>query len=293
MALNPLRLQGLFFSAMALGAAALSVLAAPLPAPLEWWLASGLIVLLGVPHGALDPLFAQALPQLNSRAAWFGFVVVYLLLGALVVGLWWVFPMVFLVGFLAVSVLHFSGDLSAGAGWLARLVYGAAVITLPAAWHDAELLRLFSQLVGPDAARPVVAVLSFFAAPCLLALLLVAGRSVRHDGWRALEVLALGLLAWTATPLLGFAIYFCAMHSARHILRTQQYAGVSPAKLAGVALLPLLALSGLCALGWTLLPATPLDEGLLQGLFVGLAALTLPHMVLVERVRFAGWPARQ
>ncbi len=51
-------------------------------------------------------------------------------------------------------------------------------------------------------------------------------QGVRHDvEWRdgllALEIMAVGSLKLTATPLLGFAIYFCTMHSPRHILRTQ------------------------------------------------------------------------
>ena len=277
---------------LALLASLLSVLFAPLPLEHEWLLAGGLIVLLGVPHGALDPLFAQALPQVRGPLAWLLFLTLYLLLAALVVGLWWWLPAVFLVGFLAVSVLHFSGDLTEGATFLERVAYGASVIVLPAAWHAAELTRLFSQLVGADAAQPVVSALQLLVWLCLPAVLLLALRSARRDGLRTLEMLAAALVALTATPLLGFAVYFCFMHSARHILRSQTYAGVTAMHLALVAALPLLAVLGLGVLGWFLLPASPMDERMLQLLFVALAALTLPHMVLVERVRFAGWPSR-
>ena len=136
---------------------------------------------------------------------------------------------------------------------------------------------------------PVVAVMQLIAWPWLLALLLLVLRSFRRDSLHALEIMAIGLLTWIATPLLSFAIYFCAMHSPRHILRTQEYAGVTLRRMALVAILPLLAVLGFSVLGWYFLPPSSADERMLQLLFVTLAALTLPHMVLVERVRFSSW----
>jgi Brp/Blh family beta-carotene 15,15'-monooxygenase len=292
MAMSTLRLQGLMFMGLALLVSAVTLLLPAMTPQREWMLASGLIVLLGVPHGALDPLFARALLQLNSHAAWFTFVTFYLLLAGSVVALWWYAPLFFLIAFLSVSILHFSGDLNEGATLGERLIYGGSVITLPALRHATELTRLFSQLVGVEAAIPVVAVLHLIALPWLLALFVVAVRGMRRGGLDALEIMAAGLLAVIATPLLGFAIYFCAMHSARHILRTWQYADAAPGEMLLVTLLPLMAVIGFSSLGWYFLPPSSTDERMLRLLFVSLAALTLPHMVLVERVRFSNWQRR-
>lgn len=290
--MTALRRQGLFFSILALVTGILSAVFVPLDPQLELLVAGLFIVLLGVPHGALDPIFAQALPQIKSRTSWALFVFAYLLLAALVVALWWYAPTVFLLGFLAISVLHFSGDLATGANFFVRFFYGGAAIVLPAALHAAELDRLFSLLTGPQAAGLVVAALQFMVWPWLAALGVVILHSARRDALLALEVLAVSVLTFTATPLLGFTIFFCCMHSPRHILRTQIYADITLQRLAQVALLPMLAVLLMAGGGWYFLPDSPIDERIIQFVFVALAALTVPHMVLVERVRFSGWPSK-
>ena len=283
------RLQGIVFCAVALVTVVFSVLLAPMNPQHEAVLLALLVVLLGVPHGALDPIFAQSLQRVQGYARWIGFVVWYLLLAALTVALWWFMPTVFLIGFLLLSVLHFSGDPAPGAGFAARLFYGIAVIAIPAALHATEISRLFSMLVGSHAALPVTAGLQLIAWPSVVALAWLVLRSARRNRLSALEMAAVGLLALTATPLLGFAVFFCCMHSARHILRTQRYANVTLQRLVLVAVTPMLAVLAMAGAGWALLPDSPADERLLQFVFVSLAALTVPHMILVERVRFTGW----
>lgn len=290
--MNSLRLQGLFFSLVALVATGLSVLRIPIDPQLELLWTSVLIVLLGVPHGALDPIYAEALPLIKSRIAWAGFVICYLLLALLVVAVWWYAPSHFLVVFLLVSVWHFSGDLGVGATFLLRLFYGGAVIVLPAAFHAAELNRLFSLLAGPQAAALVVVPLQFMAWPWLLIVIFLVVNNARHNGFLVLELMALSLLTLYVSPMLGFTVYFCCMHSPRHILRTQRYAEMTLKRLALVALLPMLAVMVMAAGSWYLLPDSFIDERIIQFLYVALAALTIPHMVLVERVRFTEWQPR-
>ena len=80
------------------------------------------------------------------------------------------------------------------------------------------------------------------------------------------------------------------MHSARHILRTRDYASAGTlGPLLRIAGWPMLATVAGVAIAWWLSDGKPLDMRLSQLLFVGLAALTVPHMIVVERVRFTGW----
>jgi Brp/Blh family beta-carotene 15,15'-monooxygenase len=290
--MNSMRLQGLLFSVVALTTAVLSVVWMPLNPQHELWLAGLLIVVLGVPHGALDPIFAQTLLSIKSRLSWILFVVVYVFFAALVVVIWWLAPAFFLLSFLAISVLHFSGDLAAGASLPSRFFYAGAVIVLPAALHAAELDRLFSLLAGPSAAAMVLAALQFVVWPWLAALAWVIVKNARYDIFLALEILAVSVLSLSASPLLAFAVFFCFMHSPRHILRTQIYAGMTLRGLARVTIMPMIAVLTMASAGWYGLPDAPIDERILQLMFVALAALTVPHMMLVERVRVTGWQQR-
>ena len=288
--MNALRVQGIVFSAGALLVALGTLALGRLSPQLELIVVAVLIVVLGVPHGALDTIFAKELYGIRTLSGWLQFSLLYLLLAALVVGLWLWQPGLFLLGFLAISAAHFSGDPLQGVPWPARLFYGGSVILLPTIGHAQEIGRLFGLLVGDATATPLVPWLRWLAWPWLVGLALASLWQTRHDFWTALEMAAAGILAIVAPPLVSFVVFFCGMHSARHILRTMNFSGLSSWRyVAGAALLPMAGVLAGSALAWVFLRDTALDARVVQVVFVGLAALTVPHMVLVERVRLSGW----
>ena len=288
--MNALRIQGLVFSVSALLLALTATAMGPLGSRIELLVVAVLILVLGVPHGALDTIFARQLYGIRTLRDWLRFGLIYLLLAALVVGLWQGQPVLFLLGFLVISAAHFSGDPTSGTSWPARALYGGAMIVIPAALHSVEISRLFSLLAGDDAAAIVMPVLLLLSWPWLTGLLLAAAHRARTDWLTALEMGSVGLLALLAPPLFAFVVFFCGMHSARHIIRTIDYSGrSSPGLLIGAALLPMVGVLAASAAAWHFLGGTSPDARVIQLVFVGLAALTVPHMALVERVRFSGW----
>jgi Brp/Blh family beta-carotene 15,15'-monooxygenase len=153
-----------------------------------------------------------------------------------------------------------------------------------------EITRLFALLVGIDAATLVTPFLGLLAWPWLIGLALAAIQRLSKDWLTALEMGAVAVLAVLAPPLISFTVFFCAMHSARHILRTIDYSGrTSPGLILGVTLLPMLGVLVASAVAWHFLCGTPVNGAIIQLVFVGLAALTVPHLALVERVRLSGW----
>lgn len=288
--MNIIRLQGILFGCIALVCILGSAFLPGLDKQTELILVASLIVVLGVPHGALDTVFARELYGVSTLTAWLRFSVIYLLMVAAVVALWYVTPLLFLIGFLVISIAHFSGDPDGEVPWLVRIIYGGAIIFIPMIRYANEIGDLFSLLVGSDATQMLMPFMVYLAMPWLLSLSAVVLYLLWNRSHLSFEFMCLGLLAYFASPLISFAIFFCAMHSARHIIRTAQYTKRSkPLLLLGATLLPMIGVVILSALAWVLLKDRTLDGRVVQIIFVGLAALTVPHMALVEQVRVKGW----
>jgi len=285
-----LRFQGLAFSAVAWLSLVASLWLPRLDPQVQIALLSVVILLLGVPHGALDIVFVRQLTGLQSAAGWSLFSLAYLATAAAVVLVWWWAPGFFLAAFLLISALHFSGDPEGQTQPWFRMLYGGAIILCPLALHAAEVSRLFAFLAGEPAAQTIVAALQWAAWPWVGAIGVAAVATARRNLARSIELVSMTALLSLAPPLIGFTLFFCCMHSARHVLRTRDYCNAGTLRhLLRIAAWPMLVtVIGVATVVW-LSDGKPLDMRLAQLLFVGLAALTVPHMAVVERVRFTGW----
>lgn len=285
-----LRSQGIAFSALVWLLLGASLWLPRVDMQIQLAVLAPVILLLGVPHGALDIVFVRQLVRLQSAAEWILFTVTYLAAAASVVVLWWLAPGSFLMMFLLISAFHFSGDPEGETPAAFRTLYGGAILFCPLALHAAEVTQLFAALAGVPAAQTIVGALKWAAWPWVAAIGVAAIAGAKRNAVRSIELLSITALLSFAPPLIGFAIFFCAMHSARHVLRTRDYSGAGTLRpLLRIAAWPMLATVTGVAIGWWMSDGKPLDTRLTQLLFVGLAALTVPHMIVVERVRLTGW----
>ncbi len=290
--MNLIRIQGIIFTLISVVCLLAATFLPALDKQTELILVAALIIILGVPHGALDTLFARELYGVNSVTSWIKFSVIYLVMAGLVVGLWYLAPLLFLIGFIGISIAHFSGDPDGETGWFIRLIYGGAIIFIPVLKHPREIADVFSLLVGDSSSQALMPWMSGLALPWLLALAGVVLYLIIKKSPLSYELLSLGLIAYFVSPLISFTIFFCGMHSARHIIRTAAFAKYSqPVLLLGAMLLPMIGVLVMSVASWFLLKNQTLDGRVVQIVFVGLAALTVPHMALVEQVRLKGWIA--
>lgn len=256
-----------------------SGIAAP-PLTAQVLVLGGLAAVLGLPHGALDPLIARRIGMWRSAPGFATFNLVYLASVAGVIGLWLLAPVPSLVVFLVISAAHFGSDWNTRSPWWMRVTTGVSLLSLPAVGHTTEVAALYETLAsGGGAVASAQAVTGVVALVGMTVAAVVAARSRVSDG---VEIILVAALALVAPPLVFFAIYFCALHSARHLregFREERGAGrVAIAVTIVYTVVPIVAVAVFLAVG-QIGPA--FDAALLRIVFIGLAGLTVPHMILV------------
>ncbi|MGK7297355.1 MAG: Brp/Blh family beta-carotene 15,15'-dioxygenase [Candidatus Wenzhouxiangella sp. M2_3B_020] len=266
------------------------------------------IATLGVMHGAIDPWVGEIVWRHHfGRYSRTGFFSTYLALVAAVVGCWILAPLPTLAAFLAISVLHFGEqDAAAFAGRkdaLGVVVYGAIPVLGPVVGHPAEVATIFGWLIGVEPV-PLRQLLVWVAQPLAAIWLVGAGMLVSRMAMEGVPDLAFKLFGMAVLlaamlllpPLIAFAAYFCLLHSFGHLFDmavhdagpwrewtlAQWTARLWPATLATLAL----------GLGGLLLldrfgggEEVTVQVQLARIVFCGLAALTVPHVLLHEFFR--------
>ena len=253
-----------------------------------------IITFFGVPHGALDTLFAKKAFALNSIKKWLQFVSVYLSLSIGVLIFWMVLPTFFFILFLCFSAIHFSDDLGSINPKLLGTLYGFNIITLPSILHSNELAKLYGYLIDYGHAVEIVNVMMpfsiVFAALTILITVVISLKKYPIEQRHIWEIVAVSVLMLLAEPLLAFTIYFCFMHSARHVLRAKFYfVEYSNTALLITLIVPTLIVLLFCAGVFQLLPLEKFNENLIKVTFATLAALTFPHAFLLSKVGFLKW----
>lgn len=265
------------------------------------------IALLGVMHGGLDPWVGDIVMRDRlGRSGRVLFVVAYLAVMAIVIACWVLAPLATLAGFLLISVLHFGEqDAYAFAGrsdGLSLSVFGAIPVLGPVAAHPAEVALIFGWLTGVE--QTVLApILNWLSQPLIAIWLVGAGMMVARmhiegESNRRFQLAGLGVLVTSMIllpPLIAFAAYFCLLHSFGHLLDMASRASGpwrdwSPGQWAARLWPATLGALALGMLGWVVLSGvnSPYPMGrefLAQVIFCGLAALTVPHVLLYEMFR--------
>jgi beta-carotene 15,15'-dioxygenase len=240
------------------------------------------ITLFGLPHGALDPWIAQQIGLSHTRTEAFIFTTIYLAISVFVVLIWLWLPALSLGVFLCISAWHFAGDWSKSLNTQLRLSAGALLLLMPIGFHTEAVYSIFEQLSGQTGGLLAIslALPTWFLT---IAMIILVGGALWKQQWQsALEFISLFLLAYFTPPLLYFTLYFCLLHSPRHLSElfiaapTTEHSSMLRMML--IYTLATLVLLGGLGWYWATLPTSTL---ILRLIFIGLAAVTVPHMLLI------------
>lgn len=280
-AAEALRRHSSFFLAAGLFLAAASpLLAVETLTDVQLVLLASAVLLLGLPHGAMDLFIARQAGLWTGWRTFISFHLIYLAIAGLTVLGFLLAPVPALALFLLASIWHFSDDWP-GLPRTIRLAGACAIVVLPVISDPIGVGLLFRSITSTNAPLPEQVPYPLL----LMSIWIVAGAiliAARHDRRAAFEIATVSMLAIFLPALLFFASYFVLLHSPRHLLRNaNSMAGVSPR----VILFGYTAISILIVALLTITMPTSKPEVsdlVLRGLFIGLAALTTPHMILLE-----------
>jgi Brp/Blh family beta-carotene 15,15'-monooxygenase len=248
------------------------------------------IAILGLPHGALDLPIAQALWPLHGWRGNMRFGLLYVGLTALVIGFWILLPGPALFAFLIYSAFHFSGDWD-DATPLLRWTGGVATIGAPGLFWQAEVSDLFVLLAPAPAADLAAMALAYAGGTALACYIAILVSQPASRTRAAVEQAIIWFAAACLAPLVYFILYFCALHSLRHLTDALQSVENTRKALRAATVLSAVVVVVAALIGFAVLQTAEtfiLEQSIMQVVFIGLAGLTVPHMLLIDRFQRHG-----
>ena len=254
-----------------------------------------LILTLGISHGALDNIKGKRLLNLFGYKKMIFFYLSYTMISFLIIILWLKFPNTVLLIFLIVAAYHFGKEDTVFSFkekfLISEFLYflkGSAVILAPLLLKREETNEIF-KILNFDVFEAEIFNDQFLITMLILSLLssLYISNKKNADlkGLMVMDFFSLIILNLFLSPIMAFTIYFCFLHSIRHsislIFELDKSFKPGLKKFISKAV-PLTFITGVIFLLsiYSLDNFYKLDEAIYKVIFIGLASLTFPHILL-------------
>ena len=260
-----------------------------------------LILLIGVSHGSLDHIKGKKLFEILKIKNISSFYLIYILITFFIIILWIFLPTFSLIIFLIVASFHFGKEdtdfLFFERSYLIQLMYllkGSLVILAPIYFHFDETISIFKLLLVEN--ETFYTILSSVEEKNILLLsIIISSISSIYLFTKQFEIkkftifldyFSIILLNYFLSPLVAFTMYFCFLHSIRHSITLVFEIDKNNLKNGVLTFIkkamPLTFLTAvLCIVGLYFLNKNyGFDNSILKLIFIGLASLTFPHILL-------------
>ena len=249
------------------------------------------VVIIGLPHGAMDGAVAISMGYGQSIWHMVRFLVVYIGIAVMVVMVWLWLPPYSLFAFLLLSIWHFGrgdslSDLPPLPRYIQTISHGGLVVLGISQCDKTMADQVFQWLVFGDTAMLWVwiDVATWIWIPVAAIYICLGVMDNRLYG-RIAEWLVLAVMVYTLPALVAFAVYFCLIHTIRHMYRVVMMLRHMLALRMAVGLTVLFTLASWAGGGlvyMALLPSQGAMPASMMVVFIGLAALTVPHSLLID-----------
>ena len=260
-----------------------------------------LILSIGVSHGALDNLKGRKLFQIFGISNFFIFYFSYILISLIIIVLWIIVPTISLMIFLILASHHFGKEdtqfLMSENSYLNQLLFflkGSLIIFAPMYFHFDETISIFKSLLidnetffeSLNLIETNKILLYGIIVSTLSSILLFTKNFELKKFTIFFDYFSILIINYYFSPLVAFTLYFCFLHSVRHsislISELDENSIANGLKIFIKKALPLTILTAtFCFLSLYLLNNTyNFDGSILKIIFIGLASLTFPHILL-------------
>jgi len=261
---------------------------------LNWWdyIAIFSIIFIGIPHGALDGAISITLGYTKKLRLQLYFILTYILVSCLVITLWYFLPVITLILFLLTSIFHFGcGDLNWNKSKIYLIggyVHGGLIVFGIIFLNKIEVNRFFEILSGDQLSLLWTSLyIGLFFWIIALTYIFFNYREINISNHYLKLTLFILLTVLILPPLPAFAIYFCLIHSFHHIRRIIPTLLDFMEKQKAIFLMILFSILSWVACGIAFYYLSKLNtypDTIIKVTFIGLAALTFPHMILVDGI---------
>ena len=260
-----------------------------------------LILSIGISHGSLDNFKGRKLFQILKIDNFSIFYFAYILIALIVIFLWILIPYVSLIVFLMVASYHFGKEdtqfLIIENSYYNQFLFflkGSLIVFAPMYFHFDETVSIFRLLLIEnesfykflDLIESHRVLLYCVILSTLANILLFAKNFELKKFTIFLDYFSILIINYYFSPLVAFTIYFCFLHSIRHSISLMSELDENNLgngfKIFIKKALPLTIITAIfCVIGLYLLNNTyNFDSSILKIIFIGLASLTFPHILL-------------
>lgn len=249
-----------------------------------WWVLAVAFCCLGIPHGALDFDLYRRNTQPNIRQG-VVFALSYIAIAGVMFALWIWLPVLCFLAFMLISVWHFRKDWQSYCQSGLSLCMAIFVLCAPAVFAFTETQQYLQWLYLTEmwAQSFIIAMQVAFIISSIVLLVALLTKKLTASYALCFEIVALITVLLMTSVLVYFLVYFISLHSLWYYVRYCQKYRLSPLQLINVAT-PWVVLTMIFAAVLYALWGQAIEQGILVLMFIGLFALTVPHMVLVERI---------